>query len=184
MSKKIILGVTGSVAAKLTPKLAKQLIESHYEIKIIATNPGLYFFNRSDISDIIPILTDKEEWPEGGYQKESRVPHIDLGDWANILLIAPLTANTLAKMANGLCDNFLACVIRAWPKEKPLIIAPAMNTRMWDDSITEEHINKLRERFKRLIVVGPAIGRLACGSEGMGIMADIKDIVAIINKEA
>jgi phosphopantothenoylcysteine decarboxylase len=95
-------------------------------------------------------------------------------------LIAPLSANTLAKMAHGICDNFLCCIARAWPKEKPVVLAPAMNTEMWIDPITDEHFVALRKRFHKLTVVEPESKLLACGDTGVGAMARIECIVEAI----
>jgi phosphopantothenoylcysteine decarboxylase len=102
--------------------------------------------------------------------------------WADLLLIAPLSANTLAKMAHGICDNFLCCIARAWSKEKPIVLAPAMNTEMWIDPITEEHFTALRRRFPKLAIVAPESGLLACGDTGVGAMARIERIVEAVGK--
>lgn len=185
----IILGITGSVAATLTPKLYNGLIAAGHEVKIVATTPALYFIP-PDFS--VEIFKDKDEWPVGGYHKNDPVKHIEFRTWADLLLIAPLTANTLAKIANGICDNFLCCIARAWPKEKPVILAPAMNTEMWDDIITALHLRDLNgfhtstsylmhQRYIKLTVVNPISKKLACGDVGKGAMADIKTIIEAVN---
>ena len=183
----ILLGITGSVAATLTPKLYDGLIAAGHEVKIVATTPALYFIP-PDFS--VEIFKDKDEWPVGGYHKNDPVKHIEFRTWADLLLIAPLTANTLAKIANGISDNFLCCIARAWPKDKPVIVAPAMNTEMWVDPITLEHIKRLHSiggvlnkqpRYLNLFVVNPVSKKLACGDTGMGAMADIETIIKTVN---
>ena len=122
-------------------------------------------------------MTDKDEWPEGGYVKDQPIPHIDLGDWADILLIAPLSADTLSDMAHGKASKFLTSIVLAWPREKPIILAPAMNTRMWENPITQGNLNMVRQVYKTK-VVEPREGMLACKTTGVGAMARIEDIVA------
>ncbi len=189
----IVLGITGSVAAVLTEKLCTDLVSAGHAVRVVATNPSLYFL-APDTGDHIKLAgagreyasvelyRDKDEWPLGGYHKNDPVRHIEFRTWADLLLIAPLSANTLAKMTHGICDNFLCCIARAWPKEKPVILAPAMNTEMWNDPITGEHFTSLRKRFHRLAVVEPECALLACGDTGIGAMARIESIVAEVGR--
>ena len=188
----IILGITGSVAAKLTPKLASALLGSGHEVKIVATTPALYFLADSEGQDLwvplldnsvpVPLFRDKYEWPAGGYHKNDPVRHIEARDWADLLLIAPLSANTLAMVAHGMCANFLCCIARAWVKSKPFIVAPAMNTEMWEDPITAEHLALLSQRYQGYQMIEPVEGVLACGETGKGAMARIETIVAAVNR--
>ena len=173
---KVILGITGSVAAILTPKLVGAITARipGVELRIIATERSLYFFDSKTIA--APVMTDKDEWPEGGYLKGNPVPHIDMGDWADKLLIAPLTADTLSDMAHGKADKFLTSTVLAWPLTKPLILAPAMNTRMWENPITRRNLETVQAVYE-VQVVGPVTGHLACGTSGIGAMANIDDIV-------
>jgi phosphopantothenoylcysteine decarboxylase len=180
---KLLLGVTGSVAAKLTPKLVAAIFKRHpgtIIINIIVTERGQYFFRREDIDLRVKIMGDKDEWPEGGYEKGAPVPHIDLGEWADKLLIAPLTADTLSDMAHGKADKFLTSIVLAWPRDKQIILAPAMNTRMWENPITRANLDYIRDIY-HLHVVEPIEGNLACGVTGMGAMAKIDDIVAALS---
>jgi phosphopantothenoylcysteine decarboxylase len=170
---RILLGVTGSVAAKLTPKLIIALDELG-EVQVVATDPSLYFWRRKDAG--VRVWTASDEWPGSVYQKDQEIPHIALGDWADILVVAPLTANTLTKMAVGLVDNLLTSIYYAWPERKPVVLAPAMNTRMWNNVLTERHLAALRDWPRKLTVVPPVSKRLACGATGRGAMADIGDI--------
>jgi len=193
---KIVLGITGSVATVRTSELVRQLKESGHEIKLVATTTAVYFLKSdmiigndlqaqfwpdNDYELAVEFYRDKYEWPEGGYHRNDPVRHIEFRTWADLLLIAPLSANTLAKLANGICDNFLTCIARAWPKEKPLVLAPAMNTEMWIDPITSEQLDRLRGRYQMLVVVNPIEKRLACGDVGLGAMAEIETIAATVN---
>ncbi|XP_024064196.1 phosphopantothenoylcysteine decarboxylase isoform X2 [Terrapene carolina triunguis] len=103
------------------------------------------------------------------------VLHIDLRRWADLMLVAPLDANTLAKIANGICDNLLTCVIRAWDMTKPLLFCPAMNTAMWEHPITAQQVEQLKDfGYTEIPCV---VKRLVCGDEGRGAMAEVWTIV-------
>jgi phosphopantothenoylcysteine decarboxylase len=178
----ILLGVTGSVAATLYSKIVTGL-QSAGDVKVVFTQRSLHFTSQSPLlnSELVKGYTDEQEWQ--WRKKGDIVLHISLRDWADVLVIAPLSANTLAKMANGLCDNLLTSVYRAWPIYKPIVLAPAMNTEMWKHPITGEHLERLRIRHthgikKYLYLVNPVEKELACGTTGVGAMADIKDIVS------
>jgi len=186
----ILLGVTGSVAAKLTDKMIKGFANVEFyddiavlrilTLRVITTERSLYFWDPTKA--LINVYTDKDERPGQHYVKDAPILHIELAKWANVLAIAPLTANTLAKMANGICDNLLTSVVRAWDLEKPIVLAPAMNTKMWDNPFTQEHLAKLWLIYRnKITIVDPVSKKLACGDEGMGAMADIKDIVAAVS---
>jgi phosphopantothenoylcysteine decarboxylase len=176
---KVLLGVTGSVASTLVPKLVNQLIDAGHEVQVVATKWALYFFKPEDVP--VKVWTDEDEWPNALYEKDQPIPHIELRDWADVLLLAPLTANTLAKVSHGLCDNLLTSTVRAWCPKKPIIIAPAMNTVMWENPITQEQIYLLR-RFFKVTLVEPTEKKLACGQTGKGALARLDTIVeAILN---
>lgn len=172
---RIILGVTGSIAAKLTPRLVRELKRNGHEVIVVATPRGAFFFDPDKVE--VKVMGDKDEWSEGGYHKNDPVPHIDLGDWADLLLVAPLTAETLADMAMGSGSKFLTCIVLAWPREKPIILAPAMNTKMWENPAVQRNLQTVIKDYQPTMV-GPVEGELACGTCGMGAMASIKDIIA------
>lgn len=176
--KKILLGVTGSVAAVLTEKLVFVLGSLDYKIQIVATKPALYFFDWQNSR--APVWLDEHEWPPGIYHKDDPIKHIELRDWADLLLIAPLSANTLGKMANGICDNLLTSVVRAWDPKKPIVAAPAMNTKMWEHPATALHLDLLAN-WHKFSVVPPVEKVLACGDKGVGAMAQLIDIVSAVN---
>ena len=175
---KVLLGVTGSVAATLTKKMVEALHEAGHEVQVVATNQSQYFFSKKCLG--VKVWTDGDEWPHASYEKGEDVLHIKLRDWADVLLIAPLTANTLAKVANGMSDNLLTGVVRAWNLRKAMIVAPAMNTMMWDNPFTSRHLETIREVYSTS-VVNPVSKMLACGDEGVGAMASIHDIVEIVD---
>jgi phosphopantothenoylcysteine decarboxylase len=120
--------------------------------------------------------------------------HIDLRDWADLLLIAPLSAHTLAKLSNGLCDDTLSCVVRAWDfghgarPGKPLILVPAMNTAMWQHPLTRLQLDTIRgfwnttgkDPKEGVSIVPPQVKKLACGEIGNGALASVEDIVKCV----
>lgn len=189
---KVLLCVTGSVASILTPRLVDALLsisQKKIEVRIAASERSFGFWNPADVS--VEVFRDADEWkdqffsdekPADGYRQLVKKPvlHIELRKWADVLLIAPLTANTLAKMANGLCDNLITNVVRAWEAKKPVIVAPAMNTAMWDHYLTFEHLHKIScmsGKFRKLM---PVEKTLACGDVGVGAMASIESIVGAV----
>ena len=164
---KVLHGLTGSVATVLNDKIRQSYNLVSFDTKFIATN------NSFQISSVGEAYTDSSEWFV--YREEKKVLHIELVKWADVFVIAPLSANTLAKIANGICDNLLTCVARAWDFEKPFIVAPAMNTKMWTHPITEEHVKKLRSWG--ISVLEPVEKTLYCGDTGIGAMTNIDNII-------
>ena len=128
--------------------------QSH-AVRVVATEPALYFFDPGELASASgdnavvaerqpgPLYRDRDEWPGGRYRRGDPVLHIEFRNWADLLVVAPLDANTLAKFALGLCDNFLTCLFRAWDFSKPVILAPAMNTLMWQNPVTARHLGQL-----------------------------------------
>jgi phosphopantothenoylcysteine decarboxylase len=204
---KILLGVTGSVAAMRTPPLYHALVQAGHSVKVVATDPALYFFDPAELP-LGVIHFDADEWPgrqqDQRWKREDPVLHIELRRWADLLLIAPLDANTLAKLVVGLCDNCLTCVWRAWDPARPVVLAPAMNTFMWDHPLTRRHLRQLiedhgsrpapaNEGLEQLVtwlndhcphlhMVAPQSKRLACGDIGQGAMAEVADLVATVHQ--
>ncbi len=184
----ILLGVTGSVAAIYTPQLFDELRQAGHAVKIVATKSALYFF---DVHAIEPtdgvrnkdvMILDQDEWPGERYERGDPVLHIELRRWADVLLIAPCDANTLAKLALGVTDNCLTCVYRAWEPARPVVLAPAMNTLMWEHPATARHFVQIMSDLRgSLHVVEPIEKKLACDDVGLGAMAErpaILDAVA------
>jgi phosphopantothenoylcysteine decarboxylase len=198
----ILLGVTGSVAAVKVPELFARLTTVGHQVKIVATHAAYYFFDPSEVAGAC--YRDEDEWPGRAagkrYQRDDPVLHIELRRWAELFLIAPLDANTLAKLATGLADNCLTCVWRAWDPARPVVLAPAMNTLMWEHPLTGRHLRQLaadadaenapsnldveklldwiNQHCAKLQIVPPVSKRLACGDVGVGAMASVEEIVA------
>jgi phosphopantothenoylcysteine decarboxylase len=125
------------------------------------------------------VLTDEDEWNPKFTVGKDPVLHIELRKWADLLLIAPLSANTLAKIANGMCDNLLTSIVRCWYPLKPILLCPAMNTYMWENPFTDKHL-QLISTFPYMKVITPMSKTLACGDTGIGAMALVEDIVSAV----
>ncbi len=211
---RLILGITGSVAAIKTPELLAALRGAGHEVRVISTRSAFYFFNPAEIDrregdpeDSPPdrwLFRDEDEWPGSRYRRGDEVLHIALRNWADLLIIAPLDANTLSKFALGISDNCLSCVFRAWDFAKPVLLAPAMNTLMWESPVTRRHLGLLLEdratgpspsdwtlaeaplifaRYApRIVLIPPQAKRLACGDIGLGAMAEVLEIGEVVRR--
>ncbi|KAI9091089.1 hypothetical protein K1719_028359 [Acacia pycnantha] len=173
---RILLAASGSVAAIKFANLCHCFSE-WAEVKGVATAASLHFIDRTAIPKDVTLYTDEDEWSSWKKLGDS-VLHIELRKWADIMVIAPLSANTLAKIAGGLCDNLLTCIVRAWDYNKPLFVAPAMNTFMWNNPFTERHLITIDELGINLIP--PVTKRLACGDYGNGAMAESSTIFSTV----
>jgi len=168
----ILLGVTGSVAAKLSNKIQKAITDAGHDVKTVFTESALHFHpEKLKVGE----YDDSNEWSY--YKANDKVLHIDLVKWADKFIIAPCTANTLTKIHLGFCDNLLTSCVRAWPNDKDgIILVPAMNTEMFNKPILEKQYHELviRDKFQW---VPPQEKELFCGDKGVGAMANISDIV-------
>jgi phosphopantothenoylcysteine decarboxylase len=173
----ILLGLTGSVASKLVYKL----IDSLNATNIVVTERAKYFTGDIKLYGINcnQCYVDGDEYTSDIYQTGSNILHIDLCKQSDVFVVAPCSANTLAKFANGICDNLLTSIFRAWDFTKPVYIAPAMNTNMWLNPITQKHIDVLESLGVNII--WPTVKQLACNDYGIGAMADIDTIRNITN---
>ncbi len=170
--KKIILAVTGSIAAYKTPILVRQLIKEGAEVKVIATEAALQFVSELSLATVSknPVysnVNDGSAWNN----------HVALGRWADVMLIAPCSANTLAKLANGLCDNLVCAVYLS--ATCPVLVAPAMDEDMWHHPTTKANLGKMRSYGNTVIPV--AHGELASGLVGEGRMAEPEYIVDFVS---
>ncbi|XP_075821894.1 phosphopantothenoylcysteine decarboxylase isoform X4 [Microtus pennsylvanicus] len=129
----------------------------------------------------LPLLVSKLLDIPGMWKRRSDpVLHIDLRRWADLMLVAPLDANTLGKVASGICDNLLTCVIRAWDLTKPLLFCPAMNTAMWEHPLTAQQVGMLKA-FGYVEI--PCVSKkLVCGDQGLGAMAEVETIVGRVKE--
>jgi phosphopantothenoylcysteine synthetase/decarboxylase len=178
----ILLGVTGGVAAYKAVDLASKLTSAGANIHTVMTENACRFVGPKSFEAVTNsiVLTDMWSVPE-----QFRFGHITLADWAKIVVVAPATANIIAKIANGICDDFLSTVLcTCWPlvESGAALLAPAMNDKMWSNPAVQKNIETIQKMGFQL--VGPAEGRLACGTTGPGRMAEPKDIVDAIEKIA
>lgn len=202
MSKqKLLLALTGSVASIKALELVKTF-QPTYQIQVVATDSAIKFIKTTN--DLFVPYTDyggaplpemfldsyplKDKWRIHSDTEEWRwkrigdtITHIDLKDWADVFVVAPLSANTLAKFAHGICDNLVTSIYRAYPVNKPIVLAPAMNTDMWEHPLTQEHLNVLAKRHSRIKIVQPVSKMLACGVEGIGALAPAESVLSEIN---
>lgn len=204
--KNILLGISGSVASIKLQQLVKQLTDIlNVNICIIPTQNSLHFV--PDFTQIfnkqLPLLADRLEFlkSESGFSKNmvfaftdadewsswnkrsDPVLHIELKKWADLMLVAPLDANTMAKFSNGQCDNLLTCIARAWDinqmRKRPIIVCPAMNTFMYNHPVTDKQLQILTEEYQYTLV-NSVEKTLMCGDVGVGAMAEIDTIVDVV----
>jgi phosphopantothenoylcysteine decarboxylase len=167
--KSVVLGITGSIAAYKSAELASLLVKQGHEVFVVMTHDATEFISPLTLQTLSknPVTTsfydEKENWRPG---------HIDLADRANLLLIAPATAHIIAELAHGLAGHPLAAIALA--TRAPILIAPAMNGKMWQHHATRDNVEKLKARGVEFI--GPEEGMLACGYEGIGRLWKANDI--------
>lgn len=162
-TKNIVLGVTGSIAAYKAADLASQLAKADCDVHVVMTANALKFITPLPFKTLSrhPVVTDLFDEEEGW-----KPAHIKLADEADLLLIAPASANVLAKLAHGLADDALTCIALALNPRARFLIAPAMNGKMWLHPATQENVGALKARGVEFI--GPEEGMLSCGYEGVG----------------
>jgi phosphopantothenoylcysteine decarboxylase/phosphopantothenate--cysteine ligase len=169
-NKHIILGVTGGIAAYKSATICSRLVQAGAFVDVVMTDAAQKFVTPLTFQALThrPVYTDMFDIPPG-----ENIPHISLADAADLLIIAPATANTIGKLANGLADNLLTAITLATPV--PLLLAPAMETDMWQHPATQANIDKLRTWGVK--VVGPVEGRLASGGMGPGRMVEPDEVI-------
>jgi phosphopantothenoylcysteine decarboxylase len=197
--KHLLLAASGSVAViKLVSIIGALAPHPSLSIRVILTGSVSRFFTGSsdeqpslDALQALPhvdgVYHDADEW-EHPWTRGAPILHIELRRWADVLVIAPLSANTMAKITNGLCDNLLTSVVRAWdPSMGRIVVAPAMNSFMWMNPVTAKQIKMLGEEWGVahggwFEVLEPVIKTLACGDNGVGAMTQWTNIVARIEE--
>ncbi len=171
----IVLGVTGSIAAYKAAELVRLITRAAWEARVIMTRAATRFVGEITFRTLsrhpvyVDMFDEPETWCPG---------HIDLADRASALLIAPCTANVMAKIAMGLSDDALSATVLA--TRAPLIVAPAMNVGMWENPVTKQHVATLLKR--KAIVIDPSRGELACGYEGRGRMEEPEAIMKVLRE--
>ena len=171
--KKIILGITGGIAAYKAAEIARLLTKQDCEVQVIMTRTAEDFITPLTFET----LTGRKVYKYNSIDKEKPMLHIDLAKWADLILVAPTTAEFLAKILHGRADDLLSTTLLA--HDKKVVIAPSMNKNMWENSATQENCRQLKSRG--IIFSGPEHGDQACGDIGSGRMREPKDIVKDIN---
>lgn len=169
--KNVILGITGSIAAYKAADIANVLTKDGHNVDVIMTRGGCAFITPLTLQSLTKNRVNTDVFQEMIPQE---VRHISLAQKADLLLVAPASADVIGKLASGIADDMLTSVILALPKI-PKLIAPAMNTGMWENPIVQENLAKLA--MHGFTVIEPREARLACGDLGKGAMADVSEIV-------
>jgi phosphopantothenoylcysteine decarboxylase len=161
--RNVVLGVTGSIAAHKAADLASLLAKRGFDVHVVMTADAQQFITALPFKTLSrnPVVTSLYDEEEGW-----KPTHIKLADEADLLLIAPATANTIAKIAHGMADDALTCIALALNKKARILIAPAMNGKMWLHPATQQNVTVLKARGAEFI--GPEEGMLSCGYEGIG----------------
>ena len=170
-NKRLILGVTGGIAAYKSPDLVRRLRDTGADVKVVMTRAASEFITPLTLQAVSGNRVHTELLDADA---EAAMGHIELARWADAIVIAPATADILARLAGGRADDLLTTLIRA--SDAPLLLAPAMNQAMWRDQTTQDNVRKAIELGYQL--VGPAAGAQACGDTGVGRMAEPADIAA------
>lgn len=175
----IVLGVTGSISAYKAADITSRLKKAGHDVHVILTEGGAQFITPLTLQTLSRNKVHMDFFEEG-LPKE--VKHIDLAQDADLVVIAPATANIIGKIAGGIADDLLSATVMAAATTTPVYLAPAMNTNMYENPIVQENINKLRGLGYRFIE--PKESLLACGVVGKGALADVDEIVRIIEEIA
>ncbi|MBP5542224.1 MAG: bifunctional phosphopantothenoylcysteine decarboxylase/phosphopantothenate--cysteine ligase CoaBC [Bacteroidales bacterium] len=174
---RVIVGITGGIAAYKAPQLVRLLKKQGHEVQCVATRHALEFVTPLTLETVSGNRLYSELFaPVNDHSTE----HIALKDWGDIMVVAPATANCIGKLASGIADDALSTLLLAF-SHKPLYLAPAMNTDMWEHPAVQQNIATLKARGVNII--DPADGELACGATGAGRMAEPEDIASAIRNE-
>ena len=168
---RIIVGITGGIAAYKAPELVRLLVKAGHEVRCAATDHALQFVTRVTLETVSNSPLYNDLFASG------HTEHISLKDWGDMLVVAPATANIIGKVASGIADDALSTLLLAF-SQKPVIMAPAMNSLMWAHPAVQHNIATLKSWGIQM--VGPADGELACGTSGVGRMAEPEEIVRYI----
>ena len=172
-ARRILLGVTGGIAAYKSAELARRFTKAGCEVQVVMTESAQRFIGAQTFQALTGRPVRSSLWDE---QAEAAMGHIELARWPDAIVIAPATANTLAKLAQGFADDLITTLCLA--TDKPIFIAPAMNRLMWANAATQANMATLRQRGAQ--VIGPASGAQACGEVGEGRVAEPEDIAAAV----
>ncbi|MCW8824948.1 MAG: bifunctional phosphopantothenoylcysteine decarboxylase/phosphopantothenate--cysteine ligase CoaBC [Gammaproteobacteria bacterium] len=179
-NRRILLAVSGGIAAYKIPELVRQLIKSGAEVRVIMTHSACQFVTPLTLQIVSehPVYADLFELEQAATETPgSQMSHIELARWADLILVAPATANTIAKISQGMADDLLSTTLLA--SSAPLMVAPAMNSQMWESDATQDNITLLTQRG--ITIVGPASGELACGEVGAGRLVEPSELLKALN---
>lgn len=170
----IVLGISGGIAAYKAPELVRLLVKDNHTVHVVMTKGAEQFVTPLTLQTLSknPVHTDLFDLTQ-----EQNIGHIQLADMANVVLVAPATANVIAKVAHGICDDLLTTLICA--TKAKVIFAPAMNVHMWENKVTQRNIGILKELGYQIIP--PASGDLACGYTGEGRMPEPAELTSAIS---
>ena len=171
---RILLGISGGIAAYKSCELVSLAVKAGHEVRVVMTQNATRFVGSATFEALAnhPVLTDTFQGvDEGG------IDHIGWAKWAEVAAVAPLTANLLGKLACGIADDVLSTVLMALPRGCPCLLAPAMNTEMWEHPVVKRNLSWLQD-MGRYTVVPPVVKRLACGDHGPGGLAEPADLLA------
>ena len=175
-STKILVGVTGGIAVYKVCSLVTSLLKEGAEVRVVMTDSATKFVTPLTFQALTNKPVYHDLWNQ--YDQNS-VEHIDIAHWPDVVILAPATANTISKLAHGIADNLLTTVMLALLPKTPVIVAPAMNTNMWNNLIINENVKKLKS-LKNFTVLDPRSGVLACRDEGAGKIPSNESIVDAI----
>ena len=178
----ILLGVSGGIAAYKVVDLASKLTAAGAKVKTVMTDAACELIGPKSFEAVTGSTVFTSLWDTPG---EYEIDHIALVDWADIVVVAPATANIIGKIANGICDDLLStllCAATPLIESGAALLAPAMNNNMWENPAVQRNIKTIKQMGFQL--TGPETGRLACGTEGIGRMSEPQEIIKAIEKIA
>ncbi|WVQ80731.1 hypothetical protein IAT38_002836 [Cryptococcus sp. DSM 104549] len=193
---RVVLITSGSVASIKIPDIVGALVKSgNVDVQVVATKASTHFYSKEEIDksvrqalgigedhdgDVgVRVWTDEDEWSDWKKVGEP-ILHIELRRWVDLVVVAPCSADMLAKIAGGICDNLATSLLRALSPTTPVVLCPAMNTHMYQHKFTAKHLATVQDELNYLVSGPQGAGTLACGDEGPGKMTDWRDIVLII----
>ncbi|WVO16197.1 hypothetical protein L204_103868 [Cryptococcus depauperatus] len=198
---RVVLITSGSVASIKVPDIVGALVKTpNIDVQVVATKASSHFYTQADVDKSVRnaysisenlggdeigvrVWTDHDEWSDW-HKVGEPILHIELRRWADLVVIAPCSADLLAKIAGGICDSLATSLLRALSPSTPVILCPAMNTHMYQHKLTAKHLAFVQDELEYLISGPQGSGQLACGDNGPGKMTDWRDIVAFVQKFA
>lgn len=174
----VLLGISGGIAAYKSADLASKLTGAGAQVRCVMTESACKLILPKTFEAVTGEAVYTSLWSD---ENEYRIGHVKLAEWADVVVVAPATANIIGKAASGICDEVLSTTLcTCW--KKPVMVAPAMNVNMWNNPVVQGNVEKLRQIGWQ--IVGPREGRLACGVEAMGRMAEPSELIEAIEMTA